>query len=313
MPDAWTSHWRTPDAERRAAFLRLSAESLASKLGAPVVRALSSLENRVFELENRTIAKLYRPDRWGASELEEEHRFLDALDAAGVPVVRAIDRGEVDGIHYAIFPKIEGTSLPDDPDDALLGELGRLLARVHEVGALEPARNRLSLAPASFGLGNLRYLLEENVLPPEIRDRYVERVEAIVRDGERAFRSVPMQRVHGDFYAENCLHTSRGPVAIDFDDMMMGPAVQDVWILARTKPPLDLVEWKRRYDVIVQAYREVRPFEDEWIELVPVLRTLRTVWMNAWIASRWFDPLFREAYPTFRTLAYWQQQLERLA
>ncbi|MBN2627720.1 MAG: phosphotransferase, partial [Spirochaetales bacterium] len=51
---------------------------------------LNSLENRVYDLGmedgSHVVAKFYRPGRWSREQIEEEHRFLNALEENEIPV-----------------------------------------------------------------------------------------------------------------------------------------------------------------------------------------------------------------------------------
>jgi Ser/Thr protein kinase RdoA (MazF antagonist) len=142
-----------------------------------------------------------------------------------------------------------------------------------------------------------------------MRSGYERTIEAIVERAEPVFRSVPVLRLHGDFYGENCLRTADGFVAIDFDDMMSGPAAQDVWVIARTKDP---AETRRRMAIVAGGYRAHRAFAPEWIELFPALHAMRFMWIAAWITSRWFDPKFRATFPDFGTHELYARELARI-
>ena len=60
-------------------------------------------------------------------------------------------------ILFAIFPRIGGRNL-EEFDDEQLRILGRLLGRIHNVGARAPAEFRPTLSPASYGASNLESL-----------------------------------------------------------------------------------------------------------------------------------------------------------
>src|SRR6187401_1259188 len=95
----------------------------------PVSYPLNSFENRVYEVEladrSRVVAKFYRPGRWSAEQIREEHAFLADLAAEEIPVatMREFPGGgtlrEIDGIWYAISDR-RGGRAPDELDDALL-------------------------------------------------------------------------------------------------------------------------------------------------------------------------------------------------
>jgi hypothetical protein len=110
-----------------------------------------AFENRVYEVEledeRRLIVKFYRPGRWSRETILDEHRFLADLAAAELPVVPPLDLGtgttlaETNGILYAAFPKVRGRTL-DEGDDERLRQIGRLIGRMHAVGAAADAPHR---------------------------------------------------------------------------------------------------------------------------------------------------------------------------
>ena len=53
-------------------------------------------------------------------------------------------------------------------------------------------------------------------------------------------------------------------------------------------------------------------FDDTELLLMEPLRTLRMIHHSAWIAQRWSDPAFVQAFPWFAGAAYWQQQASEL-
>src|SRR3989304_4477578 len=45
------------------------------------------------------------------------------------------------------------------------------------------------------------------------------------------FDQVPYQPIHGDCHLGNVLWGTQGPLLVDFDDMVRGPCVQDLWVI----------------------------------------------------------------------------------
>src|SRR5215467_15798905 len=84
---------------------------------------LRAFENRVYEVElddeRRVVVKFYRPGRWSRDTILDEHAFLADLAAAEVPAVAPMDIGtgaslsEIEGIHYAVFPRVRGRTLDE--------------------------------------------------------------------------------------------------------------------------------------------------------------------------------------------------------
>jgi Ser/Thr protein kinase RdoA (MazF antagonist) len=278
---------------------------------------LTCLENRVYDLrlrdESHVVVKFYRPGRWSREAILDEHRFLRELGDAEIPVCAplAFPGGEslrqVEGIHYAIWPRTGGRS-PDEFSDQQVGILGRLLARIHNVGAAGSAEHRLRLDARSAALEPLRFLEQEGFLPPECRRRYRAAVEEVAALYDAWSAEVPVHRIHGDCHAGNLLCGDQGWFFLDFDDFVVGPAVQDVWMLL---PGRD-AEGARQRGLLIEAYRQFRPFDLCWLRLVEPLRAFRFVFYAAWIARRWRDSAFPAAFPHFGSASYWENETRDL-
>lgn len=286
------------------------------------VTPLVCLENRVFDVRleegRHVVVKFYRPGRWSRDAVLEEHAFLRELGEAEIPVCAPLrfDDGEtlheVGGIHYAVWPRTGGRA-PDEFSDEQIDVVGRLLARIHNVGATRDAPHRTRI-DASV-VGNALAVLEDDFLPPACERRYAAAVATLTELYAEWSRDVPCHRIHGDCHVGNLLNGDAGWFFLDFDDFSVGPAVHDVWMLL---PGRD-AEGERQRRRLVSAYREFRPFEERWLRLVEPLRAFRYVWYAAWIARRWRDPAFPDAFPHFGTPSYWEdetrdleQQVERL-
>jgi len=282
---------------------------------------LNSYENRVYQLElddeSMVVGKFYRPGRWSRDAILDEHDFLSELADEEIPVVEPLDlgdeesigelTGEAAGIHYALFPRIGGRA-PAELRDEQLPILGRLLARIHNVGEQNDAADRPELCPDTYGRANLAFLMEHEILPTEARENYRITLEILLDRIDPLFRGVPLHRIHGDCHLGNLLWTDDGPVFLDFDDLVVGPAVQDIWMLL---PSADRHGQAQR-DALLDAYREFRDFDPAWMALVEPLRALRFVHYATWIARRWDDPIFRRTFIHFGTLRYWQEQIQDL-
>ena len=275
---------------------------------------LVCLENRVYDVRledgRHVVAKFYRPDRFGRQAILEEHRFLFDLREAEVPVCAPL-RLHGDslhtraGIHHAVWPRTGGRA-PDELDDGELAVLGRMLARIHTVGAGRDAKHRPRLdgpAVAERALADL-----EAFLPAELAPRYAAAARQAAAVCEARSRGVPVHRIHGDCHAGNLLRGDAGWFFLDFDDCVVGPAVHDVWMLLPGRDDFAL----RQRRLLVDAYRELRDFDEHWLCLVEPLRALRFVWYAAWIARRLSDPAFPPAFPYFGTPAYWEAELRDL-
>jgi Ser/Thr protein kinase RdoA (MazF antagonist) len=279
--------------------------------------ALNALENRVYDvrLENgdHVVAKFYRPGRWSRETILDEHRLLAALVEAEIPVCAPFHfpdgdtLHEVEDIHYAIWPRTGGRS-PDELSDDQVEVLGRLMARIHTIAGDLGAPNRRTLDAESVPLEALDLLEEGDWLPPSCRARYVRAVEALVDTYRERSRGVELQPIHGDCHAGNLLRGNEGWFFLDFDDMVIGPPVQDVWMLV---PGRD-AEADRQRRLLVESYRQFRPFDEGTFALIEPLRGFRFVFYAGWIAKRWQDPAFPDAFPHFGTDQYWETETRDL-
>jgi Ser/Thr protein kinase RdoA (MazF antagonist) len=289
--------------------------------------ALNSMENRVFEVEIETsgeirspserfrIVKFYRPGRWTASQILEEHTFLSELRKSDIPAVCAeADAGgqtlhSLPGldIFYTVFPKIGGRN-PDELGQDACQRLGRLLARVHATGTQTPIRQRLHLNPTTYGYSSLDFLLETETFPTDLEDAIADTAEDLCELAEPWFDETPAQPVHGDCHLGNVLWNDSGAFLVDFDDCVIAPPVQDIWLLT---PGRDADSLAKR-EVLLEAYEAMREFDRSSLRLVEPLRALRYLHFAAWVAKRWPDPAFPRAFPHFGTRTYWKELHEDL-
>ncbi len=278
---------------------------------------LTCLENRVYDLRleggQHIVVKFYRPERWSRAAILEEHRFLADLRGVEIPVCAPLPFAdgstlhEIEGIHYAVWRRTGGRS-PDELGDEELAILGRLLARIHNVGATAAAPNRPRLDSATSAFAPLNFLETSGFLPPEVRRRYRAVVEQVAALYDAWSAGVPVHRIHGDCHRGNLLHGDEGWFFLDFDDFVTGPAVHDVWMLV---PGRD-AEGERQREVLIEGYRQFRDFDANWLRLVEPLRAFRFVFYAAWIAKRWRDSAFPSAFPHFGSAEYWENETRDL-
>ena len=277
---------------------------------------LRAFENRVYEIElvdeRRLVVKFYRPGRWSRETILDEHRFLLDLADAELPAVAPLDLGtgttlnEVEGIFYAAFPKVRGRTL-DELDAEKRRHIGRTIGRMHAIGAARPAPHRPALSLERYIHEPLEVLMKSGFMPENLGPRYKEVALRIAGAAAPELAAVKPQRIHGDLHHGNILWTP-GPVLVDFDDCLMGPPVQDLWLLARG----DDEEAKKGREDLLEGYEVFREFDRSTLGLVEPLRAMRIVYMSGWIARRWEDPSFPPAFPSFPDHRYWMQEYEEL-
>lgn len=292
------------------------------------VLALNSMENRVYEVELDIdlephagkwdafrVVKFYRPGRWTREQIAEEHEFLLDAQAAELPVVAPLKfpNGEtvstVDDapIFYSVFPKVGGR-IRDELSDPELAQIGRLIGRLHGVGASRRFAHRLSLTSQSYGFENLLYLEQQKLVPPSVESHFLRVAERIFKATEPWFNDVPLQRIHGDCHLGNILWLGAQCFVVDFDDSLMGPCVQDLWLLTPGRDEDSL----RRQERLMEGYETMRPFDRGWLRLREPLRALRMVHFTTWIAKRYEDPAFKRVFVDYGSERYWREQLVAL-
>lgn len=275
---------------------------------------LNSYENRVYQLEledsSYVVGKFYRPGRWSEDAILDEHDFVLDLQEAEIPVAAPLElpglttlSNTPDGIRFALFPRVGGRA-PEEMTDDQLREAGRLIARIHGVGRSEDAEHRLRMTPQAWLGANVQFLVEGGHLPADVQDRYRSAVDAIQRWLEPRWKDVAVHRIHGDCHIGNLLRTPGGLLFLDFDDMVVGPAVQDLWLLAGGRDA-----WaQRRMELLLEGYETFARFDRRELHLVEALRAMRMIHFAAWIARRWEDPAFPVAFPGFGTRTWWESE-----
>lgn len=284
---------------------------------------LNSYENRVFDVKlelqrsapapnDRVIAKFYRPRRWTAEAIRDEHEFLADLQSEGIPAIAPLPLKNnrttlnFEGFELALFPKVAGR-MPDEFLKGQLKQVGRTLARIHNVGARRPARHRPILNAKNYGWNALPRL--EPFVYPELWPRYENTCIAILEHVDETLDESSFIRIHGDCHKGNLLHNGSEFFFVDFDDFVNGPVVQDFWMLLSGSLEDEMASEEQ--DELCAGYEELREIPDEW-HLFEPLRALRIIHYGAWIAQRWNDPFFKRIFPAFTTYNYWLDELTRL-
>lgn len=291
----------------------LDAVEVAGLATSPVCYPLNSFENRVYEVEledkTRVIAKFYRPGRWSRAQILDEHRFTTELADEELPVCPLLPFGdgetlkEVDGIKYCLFER-RGGRAPDELTESYAERLGMLTGRMHAVGGRHDAEHRVRINGDTYVRDNLRWLEEHGTVPLHLRDRFFAAANFIADTADELMAGKETIRLHGDLHLGNLLVRDGLFNVLDFDDMVVGPPVQDIWLIL---PGRDA--WASRLrETFVEAYQNFRDFDRSTLSLIEPLRGLRMVHYATWLARRWHDPIFPRTWPHFTTERYWTDQ-----
>ena len=281
---------------------------------------LNSYENRVYQIGleggSSVVAKFYRPARWSDAQILEEHAYAQELLDLEVPVAAPMQFADGqtlmhDGIfRIAVFPKIAGRAPDLDVRDNML-IMGRFIARVHLVGVKAPFLTRESLSINSMAIASREYLLANNFIPTELLPAYESLTTDLIDKITSIFKetgALASLRLHGDCHLGNVLWQSDIPHFVDFDDAIMGPAVQDLWMLLSG----DLNQKQSQLLELIEGYNEFYEFRPRELNLIESLRTLRIIKYSAWLARRWEDPAFPRNFPWFNTQRYWAEHILEL-
>jgi Ser/Thr protein kinase RdoA (MazF antagonist) len=106
--------------------------------------------------------------------------------------------------------------------------------------------------------------------------------------------TVRQLRLHGDCHPGNMLWTDDAP-HLSILTTAAGPAVQDIWMLlsgSREEQSGQLAD-------VLAGYEDFCDFDVRELYLLEALRTLRLLHYAAWLARRWHDPAFPQAFPWF--------------
>lgn len=279
--------------------------------------ALNSYENRVYRVDvedaEPVVVKFYRPGRWQDDAILEEHRFTRMLAEHEIPAVAPIVHGdgrtlcEHAGFRFALFPWARGRA-PELNTAADRRLLGRYLGRLHRLGAAEKFAHRWRLDVNSFGHESVALIKKTDYVPAELRNAFFQTAETLLPLLDAIFREVgdvAWIRLHGDCHLGNVLWGVNGPILVDFDDCLSGPAVQDLWMLLSGERD----EMEAHLGEYLNGYAEFMDFDPRELRLIEPLRTLRLLRYSAWLAHRWDDPAFPRTFPWFATPRYWEQQI----
>ena len=184
--------------------------------------------------------------------------------------------------------------------------LGALVGRLHAVGRSERADRRTVYLPQTIA-GYVQQLLDGNHVHPALAADFRRLCDTTLHEMTPLFTGVPIQRIHGDCHSGNILDRgSEGLLMIDFDDMMMGPAVQDLWLLLPDHAEASRVE----FEMLLMGYEQFLPFDTRQIRLIEPLRFMRMIHFLARCAMQKRDPVFAERFPDWGSEAFWIREVE---
>lgn len=273
---------------------------------------LNSYENRVYQFQDedrkRYVVKFYRPERWSAEQILEEHEFALDLQGDDVPVAAPLAfNNQTLLIHqdffFAVFPSVGGRQFEADNLDQMEW-VGRYLGRLHQTGSKRLFSSRPEIGVKEYLIEPRQLFETTTLIPSGLKKKFLHAadklIDAVMVQWHNRFN---LLRLHGDCHAGNILWRD-GPMFVDLDDARNGPAVQDLWMLLHG----DKAEQRMQLEMIVEAYEEFSEFNMAELGLIEPLRAMRLVYYLAWLIRRWDDPAFPKNFPWLNSEDHWHRQ-----
>ena len=240
---------------------------------------------------------------------------MRALVAAEVPIVAPLtlrDGGTLggdEGLHFAVYPKKSGRTYDEYTDEQWL-ELGRLLGRVHTVGAGLRPRDRITMSPDTSTRSQVDYILAGAFIPPDLAGQFRDLTGTLIEEVGPMFHDREMICIHGDCHISNLIYRpGESFYLIDFDDMAVGPPVQDFWMLLPGYRGDSLPE----IEIFLEGYETFKRFDRRTLSLIGPLRAMRFIHYMAWCAHQVAEDGHSRVAPDFGSNDYWLRELRDLA
>lgn len=275
--------------------------------------ALNSYENRVYQFSDedkqRYVVKFYRPQRWSAEQIREEHQFALDLMADEVPIAAPIllqgdTLNQYEGFGFAVFPSLGGRQYETD-NDQQMEYVGRFLGRIHQTGSQHLFSARPTIELDEYIVQPLQLLESTLLIPSSLKKTLLVSLARLCKTlGDCWHTHWTPLRLHGDCHPGNILWRD-GPLFVDLDDARNGPAVQDLWMLISGDPSEQRIQW----DILLEAYSEFHEFDVNELSLIEPLRAMRMVYYLSWIVRRWHDPAFPRSFPWIKDEDFWRRQI----
>ncbi|MCY9854810.1 serine/threonine protein kinase [Vibrio mediterranei] len=295
----------TPD------FMWYALESIGVRAESGLL-ALNSYENRVYQFTDedrkRFVVKFYRPQRWSREQIQEEHDFSNELVENEVPIAAPLSINgetihEYQGYLFTLFNSEGGRQFEVDNLEQLEW-VGRFMGRIHQVGAQKNFIHRPTIGLEEYVYQPRKLLQSSTFIPAHLENAFFSDLDLLISQIEAHWQPTETIRLHGDCHPGNILWRD-GPMFVDLDDARNGPAIQDLWMLLNG----DRQDKMMQLDVLLEGYQEFSDLPNDQLKLIEPLRGLRMVHYMAWLAKRWHDPAFPQAFPWFNDAKYWEGQV----
>ena len=283
-----------------------------------VCRPHASYINRVYELQDENgefiVVKFYRPGRWSHQALIDEQRFVIDCAEQELPVIAPLPFADgsflstFKKISFAVYPRCGGRLVDEYTDDQWL-EFGRLLGRVHSVGKQGDAPGRNRLHPQQTSREQISYILKSGLIPEPLRSKFIAQTDELLNLLTPLFENLETIRLHGDCHPANLIYRpGESFFIIDFDDMVVGPPVQDIWMLL----PDTIDESRMELALLLEGYETFTRFDRSTLKLIEPLRAMRYIHYISWCLRQYLEDGSTRIDETFGSYNYWQQEIADL-
>jgi Ser/Thr protein kinase RdoA (MazF antagonist) len=274
--------------------------------------------NRVYELEvkdtkERIIVKFYRPGRWTKEMIQSEHDVLKHLADLDIPVICPISFNNVtlftkNDIHFTCFPKCGGRTV-DEFNDSQWEQVGRIIGRLHLSLEKFTPFTRDTWIPSKVTKDHLDTLLKEQIIPFHLEDQVKQSITTFINTQNDTIESTTLLPLHGDCHRGNLIdRPNEGLKLIDFDDMVRGPAIQDIFMLL----PNHWQDCEYELEIIQKGYETFRPFPKKEVNCIRPLQLMRQIHFSAWCAIQKNEAHFQTYFAYLKEDKHWLELCRQL-
>jgi Ser/Thr protein kinase RdoA (MazF antagonist) len=169
--------------------------------------------------------------------------------------------------------------------------------------------NRIIWEPAIATKQHLAVLEKENIIPVDYKKILLNLGDLFIKKFNPLFEKVEKIVLHGDCHRGNFIYRpGEGIFIIDFDDISIGPAVQDLWMLLPGEPQ----HCKKEIEWFLKGYETFNQFPVKALKLIPALRAMRLIHFAAWCAVQAQEAEFKNNFPEWGSPKYWNELVKDL-
>ena len=181
-------------------------------------------------------------------------------------------------------------------------EVGRLLGRVHLYTHTLSDSSRVVWRPGIATKQHYETLVNQQVIPLQYHDAFETAVTRFIQSTDPLFDETPMMVLHGDCHAGNIIfRPNESHYLVDFDDMVVGPPIQDCWMLLPGHPHT----YPQEMNWFLNGYEVFADVDQLKTSLVLPLQIMRQIHFASWCAIQHQDVAFKHHFPQWGDMAYW--------